>query len=206
MNLPPLTPEFYLQLASGLALFAFGWMLFRFGINAVGFAVGFLFGYSSYEMILRLVPKFAPDFTSFFPSDPIALLIVGAIVGIIGIFLAHRIYIATLFIGVLAGVLYLLYTTQHRDLLNQLFSLLGILEPLNNTLGNAWPALLAVLIALLFVYLEKQAIIILTACIGSFIIADSLNIPIIFLPLCFCGYLIQQKTKKTSPKRSAEES
>jgi branched-subunit amino acid transport protein len=180
-------------------------MLFRFGVNAVGFCVGFLFGYSSYQLLLNLLPQVAPDALRFFPQHPIAIVIAGVIVGIIGIFLARRIYIASIFIGVLSGSLYLMYVQpEQRDLLNKLLEMIGILEPLNNTLGDAWPALLALFVALAFVYLEKQAIIILTACIGSYIIADSLHIPILFLPLCFCGYLIQRKTKKSGRAASSE--
>jgi hypothetical protein len=205
MNEIQFQPEFFVQLAFGLGLFAFGWMLFRFGVNAVGFCVGFLFGYSSYQLLLNLIPQVTPDALRFFPQHPIAIVIAGAIVGMIGIFLARRIYIASIFIGVLSGSLYLLYAQpEQRNLLNKLLEMIGILEPLNNTMGDAWPALLALLVALAFVYLEKQAIIILTACIGSYIIADSLHIPILFLPLCFCGYLVQRKTKNTGRAASSE--
>jgi len=47
--------------------------------------------------------------------------------------------------------------------------------------------------------------ILLTASIGSLLIVNAINVKILFLPLCFCGYLLQQKTKKGKPpKREIE--
>ena len=202
MNIMHLSSEAYIQLAVGLGLFAFGWMLFRFGINAVGFCLGFTFGYSLYELLLKVLPSIAPDMAKQIPHDQIAIILAGCVTGIIGIFLARKVFTVSIFIGSLAGALYLLYASPHRVYVDKALSLAGVLTPLNHTFGNVWPAVIAILVALLFVYLEKQAIIIVTACIGSYILTAGINVPILFLPLCFIGYLLQTQSKKRFRKHS----
>lgn len=197
------TPEFFLQFAFGLAFLAFGWTLFRFGVRAVGFMAGYTFGFSVYELIVELVMTLYPEGLKYFPQHPLAPVFAGAVTGVLGVFFAKKIYQVGIFTGVLAGSLYLLYSTDQGLLLKQGLAAIGVLEPLDSTLGNAWPAVLAVLTALLFLWLQKQMITLLTACIGAFILAETLNIPIIFLPLCFVGYLLQQTARKKKPAARA---
>ncbi len=199
------TPEWFLRLALGLGLFAFGWILFRFGINAVGFGLGYLFGFSLYELLLELIPTVNSEWMKFLPQHPFAPHLFGVIFGIVGIFLARRVYIAIAFVGVFFGILYLLYGTDQRGFLDSLFATFGILEPLNNNLGNLWPAILALVIAAIVVISQRQIIILLTACIGSYIISTTMNIPVIFLPLCFVGILLQQSQKRTKKKVVVEK-
>ncbi len=197
-----LDPNILIRLAIGLSLFAFGWTVFRLGINAAGFSMGFLFGFSFYEMLVALVQQINPDLNRFFPDHPLMPVIFGAVLGILGIILAKRLYIAAVFLSVLAGALYILYTDEkQREYVEQLFIWLNVMEPINQTLGQAWPAVLAILIAALFLLLQKQIIIVLSACAGSYIIADTINIPLLFLPLCFVGYILQQQQKKMKKKK-----
>jgi len=190
-----LGPEFFLRLALGLGLFAFGWTLFRFGMNAAGFGLGFIFGYSLYELLLKMIPQLNPDWLRFFPQHPAVAPVIGVVLGIGGIFLARRLFRVAIFLGIWAGSLYLLYATSQRQVVDHLFAQLHILEPLNHTLGYAWPTVLALLTAGLFLLFQKQIIIAITTCGGSFLITDTLNLPIFFLPLCFIGFLLQQKQK-----------
>ncbi len=198
-----ISPEIYLRLALGLGLLAFGWTLFRYGLRATGFALGYVFGSSVYELVVAWVGIINQEWLRFFPQHPYTAFFVGIVTGIIGVLLAKRMYVVLIFIGSLSGALYILYADdRQRALVEQLFSWIGILEPLNNTLGNAWPAVLALLISLLFIYFQKQLIVLLTTCLGAYILSDTMDIPILFLPLCFIGYLLQQ-TKK--PKRKTQE-
>jgi hypothetical protein len=194
-------PDTYLLLSIGLGLFAFGFNLFRFGVKAVGFGLGFMFGYSLYDLILKWLPAIVPDAMKYLPQDKLAVILAGCIFGIIGVFLARKVFQATLFTALLGTVLYVLYgNEEYRGMIERLFELIGILDPINQTLGNAWPALLAIVVALLFIFLEKQALMVLTACVGSFLIAGTINVPITFLPLCFFGYLIQWYQGKKKKK------
>lgn len=195
-------PETYFQLALGIALFAFGVKLFRFGISAAGFALGFLFGFSLYSLLQSLIPLFNPDFHRYFPDNLFVIAFFSGVFGFLGVMLAKRSYLAMVFIAVLAAGLYILYTDEgQRELVRSFFDQVGILQSLDNTLGEGWYALLALLVAVLFLYLENQVVIVGTACVGAYIIASTINIPILFLPLCFIGYLVQQKQK---PLRKAE--
>ncbi|RJP21613.1 MAG: hypothetical protein C4527_23250 [Candidatus Omnitrophota bacterium] len=194
-------PEFFIRLAFGLALFAFGWTLFRFGVNAVGFCLGALFGFSFYQLIADLIPKLNPEWMKFLPQHPFAPHLFACVLGVIGIFLARRVFLAVAFLGVFSGVIYLLYGTEQRTFVETLFQWAGIMQPIENTLGNLWPAVLALIIAALFIYTQKQLIIALTACIGAYILSTTLDVPVFFLPLCFAGILIQQsqhQSKKTA--------
>lgn len=199
-------PETLIRLALGLALFGFGWNFFKIGLNAIGFGVGFLFGSSVYEILLSIIPQIDPEWLRFFPTHSITPYIVGCVTGVLGVLLSKRLFMVLVFLATLTGLLYLLYADeQQRGLVESLFTQLGILESLNQTLGNAWPALLAFLISLLVLVVQKQVVIILTACAGSYLIADTINIPIIFLPLCFIGFLLQQKQKKKQVKKVVVE-
>ncbi len=198
-------PEFFIRLAVGLGLFAFGWTLFRFGINAVGFCLGALFGFSFFQLLTDLIPKLNPEWMKFIPQHPYAPHLFACVLGIVGIFLARRVYMAIAFLGVFSGIIYLLYDTQQREYVEQLFTWLNVLEPIENTLGNLWPAVLALIIAALFIYTQKHIIIALTACIGAYMIATTVNIPILFLPLCFVGILLQQSQKRTKKKVVVEK-
>ena len=200
-----ISPEIYLRLALGLGFLAFGWTLFRFGLRATGFGLGYVFGSSVYELVVTWVGIINPEWLRFFPDHPYTAFFVGIVTGIIGVLLAKRMYVVLIFIGSLSGALYILYADdQQRLLVEKLFSWIGILEPINNTLGNAWPAVLALLIALLFIYFQKQVIVLLTTCLGAYIISDTIDIPVLFLPLCFIGYLLQQ-TKRPRRKVKKEE-
>jgi len=201
-----ITPEFCLRLAVGLGLFAFGWTLFRLGLNAVGFGLGFLFGFSFYQMLITLAPEINPDLIRYFPTHPLTPYIAGAVTGILGVILSKRLFAAAIFLAVFAGSLYILYADKdQRELVERLFAAIGILNALNRTLGEAWPAVLAVIIAVLFILAQKQIVIALTACAGGYLIADSFNVPIAFLPLSFIGFLLQQKQKKRKVKIVKEE-
>mgnify|MGYP006274420539 CR=1 FL=1 len=196
-------PNTFFQLALGIGLFAFGNQIFRLGVNAAGFALGFLLGFSLYRLLIDLIPAFAPDMAEFVPDNVFIHLGVSAGFGVVGILLARRSYLAMVFISVLAGCLYILYTDEsQRELVRSFFEQVGILEPMENTLGEAWYAVLALLVAAAFLYFEKQIIIVITACAGSYVISDTINIPILFLPLCFLGYLVQQKQKPPKKKSS----
>lgn len=198
------TPDVFIHLALGLGLFAFGWTLFRFGVYAIGFLLGFMMGSSLYQILLEWIPKIDPELIRFFPDHPYTFLVVGAVMGIIGMILAKRVFLVLIFVGVLMGCLYLFYVDENqRVLLFELFARLGILEPLNHVLGTLWPAIFAVLIALVFLYFQKHVIIILTSCLGSYMLADVIA-PILFLPLCFVGVLLQQ-TKRPRKKRVDNE-
>lgn len=188
-------PNFYFQLALGVALFGFGWMLFRFGVNAVGFVMGFLFGYSLYNLLQSLLPVFDMDPNQYMPDNPWVIILFSIVFAVVGIILAKRVYVALVFVGVLAGLLYILYTDETQmGYLRQFFSEVGVLPHLDRVLGNLWPAILALIIAVLVIYMEKQVIVLVTACAGSYLIAKS-TAPILFLPLCFIGYLLQHKQR-----------
>ena len=194
MNLNPLL---LIDLALGLGLLAFGWTLFRFGLNAVGFAAGFLFGYSLYQLIVQFLAEHRPEALQYFPPHTLAPALAGVIAGIVGVMLIKRLYIACIFLGVLAAGLYILYATEQRVVLDHVLESAGVLAPLNRTFDGLWYAVVALLVALLFVYFQKQMIILLTACIGAFVIANTLHTPILFLPLCLAGILLQQKARRT---------
>lgn len=197
---------FFLQLAIGLGLFAFGWTLFRFGVKVTGFALGFFFGFTLYEFVAAIVPRIDPGFVRFLPQHPLTSTFVGIVMGIIGVLFSKKAYQVTLFLGALMGSLYILYTDpQQRELIEKLMASIGILEPIVNTVGNIWPAILSVLIALLFLYCQKQIIVILTACTGAYIIADTIDIPIFFVPLCFVGFLLQQTKYPRKVKQEETE-
>ncbi len=197
--------NYFFQLAIGLGLFAFGWTLFRFGIKVTGFALGFFFGFTLYEFIAAMVPSINPEFVRFLPQHPLTSTFVGIVMGILGVLFSKRAYQATLFLGALMGSLYILYTDpQQRELLEKAMAYCGILETIESTVGNVWPAILSMIIALLFLYCQKQIVVIMTACIGAYIIADTIDIPILFLPLCFAGFLLQQ-TKRPKREQPAEE-
>ena len=205
------TPEILIRMAIALGLFAFGWTLFRFGLHAAGFCLGYVFGTSVYELLVTWLIKLNglgvidDKWLQYVPHHPYAALFAGCVFGIVGILMAKKMYQVMIFLGGTAGALFILYTDERQKaLVDQLFSWLGILEPLNNTLGNAWPAVLALLIGLLFIYFQKRLIIVLTACTGAYMITDIINIPIVFLPLCFVGYLLQT-VKRPSPKKESED-
>lgn len=199
-----MTPEFFLMLAIGLGLLAFGWVLVRFGIQAAGFGLGFLFGFNLYTALLDLVPRVDPKFARFFPDNPYTALFVGAVMGICALLLSKKLFQVLIFVGSLSGILYVLYfDEQQRALLDRFLTWAGVLAPLNRTVGNLWPAAAAILLALLVLYLQKRILMIITACMGSYIIADTLRIPILFLPLCFIGILLQQAKRR--PKRKEAE-
>ncbi len=206
-----LTPDTFIRLALGLGLFAFGWALFRFGLHATGFILGYLFGTSAYELVVTWLVKLNEmkvvddSVLQYIPQHPYATFFIGCVFGIVGIILAKKMYQVMIFIGGLAGALYVLYTDPNqRELLEKLFALIGILDPLNNALGNAWPALFSLLFGLLALAFQKRLITVLTACIGAYLISDTVNIPIIFLPLCFAGSLLQS-IKRPKRKKDAEE-
>ncbi|MDP8245047.1 MAG: hypothetical protein P9L94_13260 [Candidatus Hinthialibacter antarcticus] len=185
----------YFQLALGVGLFGFGWMLFRFGVNAVGFVMGFLFGYSLYNLLQSLLPIFDMDPNQYMPDNPWIIILFSIVFAVVGIILAKRMYVALVFVGVLAGLLYVLYTDQTQmGYLRGFFAEVGVLQHLDRVLGNLWPAVLSFIIAILVIYMEKQVIILVTACVGSYLIASSVA-PILFLPLCFIGYLLQHKQR-----------
>ncbi|MBI1389138.1 MAG: hypothetical protein GC154_11890 [bacterium] len=195
-------PNFYYQLSLGVALFAFGWVLFRFGMNAVGFLLGFLFGYSFYNLLQSILPVFEMDPAQYMPDNIYVIVLFSIVFGVIGVLLVKRMFRVMVFVGVLAGLMYVLYTDESQmALLRGFFAQVGLLEPLDKTLGNVWPAAFALLGALLFLYLEKHVVILLTACTGAYLIANALA-PILFLPLCFIGFFIQQKQR---PLRRAPE-
>jgi len=200
-----MTPEFYLMLAIGLGLLAFGWVLVRFGIQAAAFGLGFLFGFNLYTALLDIVPRVDPQFVRFFPDNPYTPLFVGAVMGICALLLSKKIFQVLIFVGSLSGILYVLYfDEEQRALLNNFLRWAGVLEPLNRTVGNLWPAALAILLALLVLYLQKRILMIITACVGSYIISDTLKIPILFLPLCFIGILLQQTKRRSTWKKSGD--
>ncbi len=188
-------PNLYFQLALGVGLFGFGWMLFRFGVNAVGFVMGFLFGYSLYNLLQSLLPIFEIDPNQYMPDNPWIIILFSIVFAVIGIILAKRMYVALVFVGVLAGLLYVLYTDDKQmGYLRNFFEEVGVLQHLDRVLGNLWPAILAFIAAILVIYMEKQVIILVTACVGSYLIASAIA-PILFLPLCFIGYLLQHKQR-----------
>ena len=201
------TPEVFIQLAIGLALFAFGWSLFRFGIRAIGFGLGFMAGFSTYELLIEWVPKINPDFMRYLPQHELASVFLGSVLGLVGMFLAKKMYMAVIFIAVFLGCLYILYSpdSQQRGLIEDVMIGLNIYGNINNTLGNLWPAVLALIIAGIFLLLQKQVVILLTAAAGSYIIAETIRIPILFLPMIFIGYLIQQTQKKRGRKAKAKQ-
>lgn len=175
-----MTPEFFLMLAIGLGLLAFGWVLVRFGIQAAGFGLGFLFGFNLYTALLDIVPRVDPKFARLFPDNPYTALFVGAVMGICALLLSKKLFQVLIFVGSLSGILYLLYfDEQQRALLDRFLAWAGVLEPLNRTVGNLWPAAAAILLALLVLYLQKRILMIITACVGSYIISDTLRIPIL---------------------------
>lgn len=187
-------PDTYFQLAAGIALFGFGWWIFRFGITAVGFGLGFVVGFSLYNLLHELAPVINPDFADMVPNNMVVIVIFSAVFGFFGTLLARRSYTIMVFISVFAGIMYILYSDpEQQKLVDSFFEQVGVLGYLEDTLGNAWYAILALLVAFLILYLEKQVVIVLSACVGSYLIASGINIPILFLPLCFIGYLIQQK-------------
>jgi len=201
-----MTPEFFLMLAIGLGLLAFGWVLVRFGIHGAVFGLGFLFGFNLYTALLDIVPRVDPKFASLFPDNPYTALFVGAVMGICALLLSKKLFQVLIFVGSLSGILYLLYfDEQQRALLDRFLTWAGVLEPLNRTVGNLWPAAAAILLALLVLYLQKRILMIITACVGSYIISDTLRIPILFLPLCFVGILLQQAKRRPKRKETAEE-
>jgi predicted membrane protein len=189
------TSQDYLLLAIGLSFLGFGWVLVRFGVRMTGMASGFMFGFGVYQLVVVIVEAVEPQGLQYVPDNLAIALMVGAFCGVIGLFVAQKIYQIAIFLGSLSAGLFIMYKTNQRELVEQLFTVMGILEPLYRTLGNAWPAILAVLIALLFVYMQRQMMILLTACIGALLISNTVEIPILFLPLCFIGYILQQKTK-----------
>ncbi|MGC9326523.1 MAG: hypothetical protein ACP5I1_02710 [Candidatus Hinthialibacter sp.] len=204
------TPDTYIRLALGLGLFAFGWTLFRFGLHAAGFILGYVFGTSSYELLVARLIRLhemnviGEKWLEFIPQHTYATIFAGCVFGIAGILLAKKMYQVLIFLGGTAGALYILYTDENQKaLLDQFLDWMGVLTPLNNTLGQAWPAVLAILIGLLFLLLQKRLIILLTACMGAYILSDAIQIPILFLPLCFIGYLLQ--TVKRPKKKKAKE-
>lgn len=198
----PSNPNFYFELALGFALFGFGWMLFRWGVKAVGFVLGFIFGYSMYNLLQSLLPIFEIDPGQYMPDNPWVIVGFAAVWGVVGALLSKRVYTAMVFVGVLAGLLYILYTdAQQMGYLRGFLDEVGVLSHLDRVLGNVWPALLAFIIAILVIYFEKQVIILITACAGSYLIASA-TAPILFLPLCFIGYLLQQKQK---PLKKADD-
>lgn len=203
-----LTPDTLIRLALGLGLFAFGWTLFRFGLNAAGFILGYVFGNSAYELLVTWLTRLHEmgvideKWLSYLPQHPYAAFFAGCVFGVVGILLAKKMYQVMIFLGGLAGALYILYTDENqRALVEKLFTLIGVLQPIENALGNAWPAVLSLLIGLLFLLFQKQFIIVSTACMGAYIISDTIKIPIVFLPLCFIGYLLQTVKR---PKRRKE--
>lgn len=204
------TPENFIQLAIGLALFAFGWFIFRIGIKAVGFGLGFMAGYSSYNLLLEWLPKIFPDFMRYLPTHPLTAVFVGIVIGLVGMFLAKRMYMAVIFIGALAGGLYLFYATgpngvnEQRMMVENFMKMVGIYESIDRTLGDLWLAILALIIAGLFVAMQKQVIILATACVGSYIIVETIHVPILFLPLCFVGFLLQQSQSRYKRKKKYE--
>lgn len=198
------TSQDYLLLAIGLSLLGFGWVLVRFGVRMTGVASGFMFGFGLYQLVVEVVKAVDPQGLQYVPDNPAIALMVGAFCGAVGWFVAKRIYQIAIFLGSLSAGLYIMYKTGQRGLVEDLFEWMGILEPLYRTLGNAWPAIFAILIALLFLYLQRQMMILVTSCIGALIISNTLNIPEIFLPLCFIGYILQQKTK-TRPRAVQRE-
>ncbi len=201
-----INPQLFIRLAMGLGLLAFGWTLFRFGVNAVGFCVGYMFGSTAYPMVLQLVAQLEPDWLRFFPQHELAPYVAGAIFGVMGIFFARSVYRLTIFVGVLSGSLYLMYATPQRDYVNQIFEWFGVLEKLNETMGDAWPAALCLIVSALVLLSQKVIIIVLTSCMGAFVLAESINVPVLFLPLCIIGFFLQ-KTQKRTPKKvkKAEE-
>ncbi|MBN2328169.1 MAG: hypothetical protein JXR73_13545 [Candidatus Omnitrophica bacterium] len=205
------TPDTYIRLALGLGLFAFGWTLFRFGLHAAGFILGYVFGTSAYELLvawlirLHEMDVIGEKWLEFIPQHPYATFFAGCVFGIVGVLLAKKMYQVMIFLGATAGALFVLYTDENQKaLLDRLLDWLGVLVPLNNTLGQAWPAVLALLIGLLFLLFQKKLIILLTACMGAYILSDAIQIPILFLPLCFIGFLLQT-VKRPKQKKEAEE-
>lgn len=199
------TSQDYLLLAIGLSFLGFGWVLVRFGVRMTGVASGFMFGFGVYQLIVEIVKAVEPQGLQYVPDNPYVAIMVGAFCGAIGFFIAKQVYQIAIFLGSLSAGLYIMYKTDQRVLVEQLFEKIGILESLYGTLGNAWPAIFAVLIALLFVYMQRQMMIILTACVGALLISNTLEIPIVFLPLCFIGYILQQKTKARPKKVVVKE-
>lgn len=189
------TSQDYLLLAIGLSFLGFGWVLVRLGVRMTGVASGFMFGFGVYQLIVVIIREVDPQGLNYVPDNAAVALMAGAFCGAIGWFVAKKIYQIAIFVGSLSAGLYIMYKTGQRELIELLFDKIGILVPLYGTLGNAWPAILAVLIALLFVYLQRQMMILVTACVGALLISNTVDIPIIFLPLCFIGYILQQKTK-----------
>jgi hypothetical protein len=158
-----------------------------------------------YKLLMEWIPIINPDWLRFFPEHPGTSIIVGIVFGIISLLLAKKVYQILLFLAVLMGCLYLFYADPNqREYLYKLFEWLGILQPITNTVGELWPAILAILIALVFLYFQKHVVVTLTACIGSYMIADIIA-PILFLPLCFIGILLQLTKTPRSPKKEAEE-
>lgn len=197
-----LTPETLIQLAVGLALFAFGWTLFRFGIRAVGFGLGFMAGYSTYKLLLEWIPKISADSIKYFPQTEFAPILLGVVLGLVGMYVAKKMYMVTVFVGSFAGGLYLLYAQdQYREMIAGVLNRLGVLEAINSTIGPIWPALVALLIAGLFVVMQRQLMTLLTACVGSYIIVETVKIPVLFLPLCFIGFLLQQTQTRYKRKK-----
>ncbi len=194
------TSQVFLQLGIGLSFLAFGWILVYLGVRMTGVASGFLFGFGIYQLIVEVIKVVEPQGLQYVPDKPEVAIVVGVFTGAIGWFVAQKIYQIAIFLGSLAAALYLLYKSEQRILIENFFEWLGILQPLYSTLGNAWPAIFAILIALLFVYLQRQMIILVTSCIGALVISKAVNIPMSFLPLCFVGYILQQKTKTQQKK------
>jgi hypothetical protein len=207
-----MTPDTFLRLALGLGLFAFGWTLFRYGLNAGGFILGYVFGTSAYELLqtwaarLRDLGALDEKWLQYLPHHPYAAFFAGCVFGVVGILLAKKMYQVMIFLGGMAGALYVLYTDEsQRALMEKFLALIGVLTPLNNALGNAWPALLSLLIGLLFLLFQKQLVIVSTACMGAYIISDVIKIPIAFLPLCFIGYLLQTVKRPRRRKEKSED-
>lgn len=205
-----MTPEILIRMAIALGFFAFGWTLFRFGLRAAGFCLGYVFGTSVYELLVTWLVKLnelhlvEDQWLQYLPQHPLAALVAGCVFGVVGIIMAQKMYQVLIFLGGTAGGLYVLYTDEsQRALVEKLFAWLGILQPIDNLLGNAWPAVLAILIGLLFLLFQKKLIVVLTACAGAYMISDIVKIPILFLPLCFIGYLLQ--TIKRPSSKKAEE-
>ena len=205
MNLSAIQPVSCLQLALGLGLFAFGWLLFRYGTYTAGFCLGFICGYKLYEFLLRFLAAAAPDLSKMGTQSQASILLPACIFGITGIFLAHRFFRISIFAGSLAGVLYIFYATPQRIYVDKALEKAGLLSPLSDTFSTVWPVLMALFISWIFVSLGKYGIILLTSCLGSSLLSSGFHIPALFLPLCLAGCIVQSHTRKNFSNRLTEK-
>jgi hypothetical protein len=175
---------YWITLIGGILLTFGGWTIYRFGIHAIGFLIGFAIGGGISLFLFILLVQQKPELEVYLPWVVLAF---GLLVGLLNMRIFFKLYYLIVFIaGVIYGAAIKTTFLDQWPPAVQLFQNIGVLGQ------SPWVELLAgLLLGLIAVLLHRHLVILLTVLLGSGLIVVATELNWLFPLLLFLGLFSQ---------------